>query len=142
MTDRAVIGTSGRQLVKVAALADVIPGELKLVQIAKARVAICIAEGEVRAVAARCTHAHAMLAPGKLTEDGLIECPLHGAMFSPIDGSVKCAPANVALAVHEVRVVDGEIFVDLGPDPAPVDNAASVTRRGARPTAAQWGSWK
>src|SRR5271156_7998 len=116
MTDRSVVGTSGRELTKVAALSDFIPGELKLVRVGKARVGICIVDGEVRAVAARCTHAHAMLAPGKLTAYGLIECPLHGGMFSPVDGSVKCEPAKVPLAVHEVRVIDGAIFADPGPD--------------------------
>jgi 3-phenylpropionate/trans-cinnamate dioxygenase ferredoxin subunit len=142
MTNQSIIGASGRELTRVAALADLAAGELKLVRIGKSRVAICIVEGEVRAVAARCTHAHAMLAPGNLTADGLIECPLHGAMFSPIDGSVKCAPANVPLPVYEVRVIDGEIFVDLDPSTELVDQAASVTKPGARPTAAQWGNWK
>jgi nitrite reductase/ring-hydroxylating ferredoxin subunit len=139
---KPVVGTSGRELAKVAALAELAPGELKLARIGRARLAICIADGEVRAVSARCTHAHAMLAPGRLTADGLIECPLHGGMFSPIDGSVKCEPAKVALAVHEVRLIDGDIFVDPGPDPDPIDTAAKVTTPGARPTAAQWGNWK
>jgi 3-phenylpropionate/trans-cinnamate dioxygenase ferredoxin component len=142
MTNQSIIGASGRELTRVVGLADLAAGELKLVRIGKSRVAICIAEGEVRAVAARCTHAHAMLAPGNLTADGLIECPLHGAMFSPVDGSVKCAPANVPLPVYEVRVIDGEIFVDLGPGAELVDQAASVTKPGSRPAAAQWGNWK
>lgn len=142
MTDRKVVGASGRELAKVAVLADLQPGEIRLARIGRARLAICIADGAVRAVSARCTHAHAMLAPGKLTADGLIECPLHGGMFSPIDGAVKCEPAKVPLTVHEVRVIDGEIFVDPGPDPDPVDKATKVTTPGARPTAAQWGSWK
>jgi nitrite reductase/ring-hydroxylating ferredoxin subunit len=142
MTDRTVVGASGRELAKVAVLADLQPGEIRLARIGRARLAICIADGAVRAVSARCTHAHAMLAPGKLNADGLIECPLHGGMFSPIDGAVKCEPAKVALTVHEVRVIDGEIFVDPGPDPDPVDEATKVTTPGARPTAAQWGNWK
>ena len=142
MTERPIVGTSGRKLVSVAMVADLAPGELKLARIGKTSLGICIVDREVRAVTARCTHAHAMLAPGTLTADGLIECPLHGAMFSPIDGSVKCEPAKVPLAVHEVRVIDGEIFVDPGPDPEPADKAANVTRAGARPTAAQWGNWK
>jgi 3-phenylpropionate/trans-cinnamate dioxygenase ferredoxin component len=142
MTDKPVIGSSGRELVKFAALTDFAPGEIKLARIGKARLAICIVHGEVRAVAARCTHAHAMLAPGQLTAEGLIECPLHGALFSPIDGSVQCAPATVPLHVCEVRVVDGSIFVDPGPDTDAADNATNVTRPGARPTAAQWGNWK
>jgi nitrite reductase/ring-hydroxylating ferredoxin subunit len=140
--NKPVVGASGRELAKVGAVADLTPGELKLARIGRARLAICIADGEVRAVSARCTHAHAMLAPGRLTADGLIECPLHGGMFSPVDGSVKCEPAKVALTVHEVRVIDGDIFVDPGPDSEPVDKAAKVTTPGARPTAAQWGNWK
>jgi 3-phenylpropionate/trans-cinnamate dioxygenase ferredoxin component len=142
MIDRPVVGASGRQMTKVGLLSDLQPGDLKLARIGQARVAFCIADGTVRAVSARCTHAHAMLAPGRLTADGLIECPLHGGMFSPIDGSVKCEPAKIALTVHEVRVFDGEIFIDPGPDPDPVNKATTVTTPGARPTAAQWGNWK
>jgi hypothetical protein len=44
--------------------------------------------------------------------------------------------------VHEVRVVDGEVFVDSGPEPDALDHADRVTKPGARPTAAQWGNWK
>lgn len=142
MTELQIVGTSGRELVRVATVADIAPGELKLARIGKTSVGICIVGGEVRAISGRCTHARAMLAPGTLTANGLIECPLHGATFSPIDGSVKCEPAKVPLVVHEVRVIDGEIFVDPGPYSEPEDNAASVTRPGARPTAAQWGNWK
>jgi 3-phenylpropionate/trans-cinnamate dioxygenase ferredoxin component len=142
MTDQPIVGSSGREFAKVAELSDLRSGEVKLACVGKARIAVCLVEGEVRAVAGRCTHAHAMLAPGHLTAEGLIECPLHGAMFSPIDGSVRCLPATVPLAVHEVRVVDGVVFVDPGPEPDALDNAARVTKPGARPTAAQWGNWK
>lgn len=140
MTDRPLVVAGGREFARVAAVADIAPGQVKLVRAGRARVAICIAGDEVRAVAAHCTHASALLAPGRLTAEGLIECPLHGALFSPVDGSVRCAPATVPLAVHEVRIVDGEIFVDPGPEVT--DTAASVTTPGSRPSAAQWGNWR
>jgi 3-phenylpropionate/trans-cinnamate dioxygenase ferredoxin component len=142
MTDNPVVGSSGRELVKVANLADFAPGEIKLARIGKARIAICIVQNEVRAVAGRCTHAHAMLAPGKLTADGLIECPLHGALFSPVDGSVQCAPATVPLPAYEVRLIGNQVFIDPGPETDGADSSENVTRPGARPTAAQWGNWK
>jgi nitrite reductase/ring-hydroxylating ferredoxin subunit len=140
VSEAGMTGASGRELVDVASLADLVPGKLKLVRAGTARLALCIVDGDVRAVSAQCTHAKIFLAPGKLAEDGLIECPAHGAKFSPIDGSVKCAPATEPLAVHEVRVVDGHIFVDPGPEAT--ETAAAVTKPGARPSAAQWGNWQ
>ncbi len=140
MSEVVVIGTSGREMLHVALLAELIPGKLKLVRAQAARIALGVIDEKVIAVGARCTHAKVYLAPGKLGEDGLIECPVHGAKFSPFDGSVKCAPATEPLPVYEVKVVDGAIFVDPGPEQT--EEAAQVTKPGARPSAAQWGNWQ
>ncbi len=134
-----VQSSSGRVMVRVAAMDDLAEGRLKLVRAAHAKLAIVRTGETVRAVSAMCTHARIFLAPGNLTSDGLIECPMHGAMFSPEDGSVRCAPATKPLTVHEVKLLDGEIFVDPGEEP--VEENADTTKPGARPSAAQWGNW-
>lgn len=134
-----VMSSSNRAMIRVASVADLEEGQLKLVRAAHARLAIVRIGDGVRAVSAMCTHARIFLAPGHLTANGLIECPMHGAMFSPEDGSVRCAPATEPLTVHEVKLVDGEIFVDPGPEPEA--GPVSTTKPGARPSAAQWGNW-
>jgi len=129
----------------VLAVDELLDGVVKLARADHARIVLARVDGEVRAVQATCTHARIFLAPGRLTADKLIECPMHGAMFSPLDGSVRCGPATVPLAVHEVRVVDGMIHVDPGEPPAEKAAAgaaaATSTKPGARPSAAQWGNW-
>lgn len=134
-----VMSSEGRPMVRVAACAELEEGRLKLVRAAHARVAIVRTGEEVRAVGAMCTHARIFLAPGQLTADGLIECPMHGALFSPVDGAVRCAPATRPLPVHEVRLVDGDVWIDPGPEPEAAPEA--TTKPGARPSAAQWGNW-
>lgn len=102
--------------VNVGPRSDLVEGKLKLVRVGEARIALVLKNGEVFAVSAVCTHAKIFLAPGKLGSDGLIECPMHGAKFTPEDGSVRCAPATRPLAVHEVRFEDGQILVRATPN--------------------------
>jgi 3-phenylpropionate/trans-cinnamate dioxygenase ferredoxin subunit len=133
------LSMDGRPMPAVAKLSDLAPAKLKLVRAGHARIAVTMIDGAVHAVAATCTHARILLAPGQLTIEGLIECPMHGALFSPIDGAVRCAPATEPLAVHEVRVIGDVVHVD--PGPAPAAAAPAITLPGARPSAGQWGNW-
>jgi nitrite reductase/ring-hydroxylating ferredoxin subunit len=134
-----VVSSSGQPMLRVASLAELEEGKLKLARAAHARIAVVRIGEDVRVVSAICTHARIFLAPGQLTADGLIECPMHGAMFSPVDGAVRCAPATQPLTVFETKLVDGDVYVDPGPEPAP--QTASPIKPGARPSAAQWGNW-
>lgn len=133
------VSTSGRSMVSVARLDELEDGKLKLVRVGKTPLAIVRTEGELRCFSALCTHTRIFLAPGRLTPDGLVECPMHGAKFSPVDGSVHCGPATVPIKVHEITVRDGLIFVDPGEEKAA--STESTTRPGARGSAAQWGNW-
>ncbi|MGH8137801.1 MAG: Rieske (2Fe-2S) protein [Steroidobacteraceae bacterium] len=99
-------------MIDVAGLSDLAEGALHLVRAGEARIVLCRIGDTVHAVGARCTHARAFLAPGQLDRDGLIECPMHGARFSPVDGTVRCAPATVPLPVHTVRIEGGRVLVD------------------------------
>ena len=128
-------GSAEGAMVDVAAFAELTEGVLKLVRAGEARVALVRRGDTVSAVAARCTHARIFLAPGKLTADGMIECPLHGAKFSPDDGSVQCPPATAPLAVHSVLVRDGRVLVD------PVGACAAPAAAAAASQANPWANW-
>jgi nitrite reductase/ring-hydroxylating ferredoxin subunit len=117
------------EFVDVMSFEDLEPGRLKLVRAGAARVALCRIGSDVHAVSAYCTHAKIMLAPGRLDTANLIECPMHGAKFSPIDGSIKCGPATIPLGVHDVRVEGGRILVGTN----------SVTSAAA--PVSNWGTW-
>lgn len=72
-----------------------------------------LAGGEFRATDNVCTHEHVLLSEGWL-DGATIECPLHGGAFDVRTGKGLCAPIERDLAVHEVEVRDGGVFVRLG----------------------------
>lgn len=64
-----------------------------------------------------CTHAYARLCEGRLRGHRLI-CPLHGASFDVRDGRVLGLPATVPLVAHRLRIVDGQVEVEVEVAPA------------------------
>ena len=43
-----------------------------------------------------------------------MECPRHGARFDLLTGEVKALPAVFPVNAYPVRVVNGEVQVDVG----------------------------
>lgn len=93
---------------------DAIPeGGVQGVKIGEKHVAIYRLNGEVRATSNVCTHEFALLSGGWV-EDGVIECPLHGARFNIVDGrclgpygsDLRCFAARVREGRVEVRLID------------------------------------
>ena len=62
------------------------------------------------AIDAHCPHATGPLADG-IVADACVTCPLHGRRFDLISGDALNGPE--AVAVHEVRETDGELWVRL-----------------------------
>jgi 3-phenylpropionate/trans-cinnamate dioxygenase ferredoxin subunit len=60
-----------------------------------------------------CTHDGGPLAEGKWCDTYAIACPRHGARFDIRTGKALTMPATADTACHEVRVVDGQVFVKL-----------------------------
>lgn len=61
---------------------------------------------------ARCTHAGAPLAEGKLDDD-VLTCPWHGSQFNITNGAVIRGPAKEPLKIYSTSVQEGYLFVDL-----------------------------
>ncbi len=62
-----------------------------------------------------CTHAQASLAAGDIDlEECTVECPYHGSLFDLRSGRVLSLPATRPLKTYTVKVVDQEVFVELG----------------------------
>lgn len=70
-------------------------------------------EGEIRALADRCTHRGAPLHEGKL-RDGAIVCPWHQSMFRVSDGGVRQGPATTPAPCLQARVRGGRIELRAG----------------------------
>ncbi len=61
-----------------------------------------------------CTHAHAYLHEGSVDRVRCtVECPLHGAEFDLRSGAALTPPAEQPLRTLLVRVVGGEVQVEL-----------------------------
>ena len=69
-------------------------------------------DGQVVAMADRCTHRGAPLHEGGL-EDGCIVCPWHDSAFD-LDGAVVRGPATRPQLVYETQERDGEVLVRVG----------------------------
>lgn len=96
----------------VLALSEMGVGTMRAVTIAGREILLCHTKDGVFALDNTCTHAYARMHEGRLRGTRLI-CPLHGASFDVRDGRVLGPPAEVPLATHAVRVVDGAIEVAL-----------------------------
>ena len=97
---------------RAAARSDLGQGEVLGVEVAGHAIALYDVDGDIFATDNICTHAYARLSDGWLDGD-LIECPLHAARFDVRTGKVLDPPATEDLKTYPVRVVDGEIQVNL-----------------------------
>ena len=88
--------------------------------------------GQVRALAATCSHLGGPLDEGKLEDDGIV-CPWHGSCFALDSGEVRRGPAVYPQPHFGVRVRDGQI--ELGPA-GQEGQAFPPTRNGHREPAA------
>ncbi len=99
--------------IKVAALCDVAPGNMKCVTVQQRRVLLANVGGKIYAADEMCTHEEASLCLGSLKGE-LLKCPLHGSRFDLRSGAVLDEPADVPLKVYPVKVDGQDIYVNLG----------------------------
>ena len=100
--------------VAVARESDVPAGEVRVVE-ANGK-SLCLGhceDGTWGAIDNVCTHDGGVLGEGEL-DDCLVECPRHGARFELATGEVKALPAVFPVNAYPVRVVNGQVEVDLG----------------------------
>ncbi len=97
---------------RAAGLADVPPGQAKVVRIGDEDLALCNVGGQIYAIANCCTHDGGPL--GNRPLDGNeVECPRHGARFDVTTGAVRRLPAIVPVPTYEVKVEGDDIFVNV-----------------------------
>lgn len=97
----------------VAAASEVPEGTGKTFQVAGHPIAIFQVNGTFYAIDDTCSHADASLGAGEVDADeGTVECPLHGSLFSLETGKPRTLPAYERVATYAVTVEDGMLFVD------------------------------
>ena len=94
----------------VGRVADVPYLEGRSVTVGGRRVAIFRLPDGLAAIDAHCPHAFGPLADG-IVADSCVTCPLHGRRFDLHTGQALNGPE--AVAVHEVREDDGELWIRL-----------------------------
>lgn len=99
---------------RIAAVGEWADGQVRLVGVAGKRIALVRAGDRWYAFDDRCTHAEVSLAGGSFDPGSLeIECPLHGARFDVVTGKPRCLPAVKALKTYPVRIVDGQVEIQV-----------------------------
>lgn len=98
--------------IKVANIADVPLGQVRIFNVAEESVALCNVDGNFFAVANLCTHDNGPLGEGELFNNQ-IECPRHGARFDVKTGKVLCLPAVLPVPTYPVEVRGEEIWIAI-----------------------------
>ena len=102
--------TTGRW-VSVAKAADIAVGRSIIVRLDDVPVAVFHLEDGWYAIEDVCTHDGGPVAEGRL-EDGVIECPRHGATFDLRTGAALTFPAVSPVSTYPVRVVGDDVQVE------------------------------
>lgn len=98
----------------VACIDDVREGYVTRLDVDGVPVVLTRVGGEVRAFDGTCTHAEFQLETSRLVRGCEIECPIHGARFSAVDGAVVKGPAKEPLPELPCRIVGDQVL--LAPD--------------------------
>lgn len=99
------------------AAADSIPeGKFIKIVIDERPFIIARAGGQIYAVEDNCSHEDYPLSYGCLEGDR-IKCSLHGSRFSLVTGEPLEEPADEPIRTHEVKVIDGRVWIDPTPRP-------------------------
>ena len=99
--------------VRICAVEDIKPGKAIRVKVGDLAVAIVRTKaGEVRALDDKCSHGESSLSEG-FVDNETIECWAHGAKFSLETGAALTLPAFEPVAVYEVLIDNGDIFLEI-----------------------------
>ena len=98
--------------IKAASLDEVKPGKMACVILEDKHILLANDNGTIYAADEMCTHEDASLCMGSL-RGHLIKCPLHGSRFDLTSGEPLEDPADEALTVYPVKIINNDIFVKI-----------------------------
>lgn len=99
-------------LIDVAAVGEIAPGEAKLVEADGREIALFNCGGEYYAIDNDCTHIGGPLCDGEIRGD-TVTCPWHGSEFNIKTGEVLGPPADENVNSYRVHVEGGRILVEV-----------------------------
>jgi nitrite reductase/ring-hydroxylating ferredoxin subunit len=99
------------EFVRVCRVDELSPGQVKLAEADRTKLAICNVDGKIFALSNFCPHLTGNLSEGKLEEDELI-CPEHGWRFRVSTGRCTNVRGKNAHA-FPVQIEDGWVLVGV-----------------------------
>ena len=101
--------------VRVCPLSELPPGTVRVFEAAPdLPIGVYNAGGELYAIEDRCSHDDGPLCEGDWDPDEcVVVCPRHGANFDIRTGRALTLPAYIPVATYSVKVVDGDVIVEL-----------------------------
>ena len=100
---------------RICKVEDIALGKSIRVKIGDVAIAIVhTPDGQIKAINDTCSHGEISLSEGFVDND-TIECWAHGAKFSLETGAPLSLPAYEPVAVYEVLVENGEVFIEYDP---------------------------
>jgi len=95
-------------------LAQFESGSARRVEIDGLAIAFVRLGDSVYAIGDVCSHADVSLSGGEVLDDECeLECPKHGSRFSLTSGVPHTLPATQPVPVYDVRVVNGEVELEI-----------------------------
>ena len=98
----------GPEFLKVAEIAQIQPGESKVIYVQQKEIAIFNDQGNFYAIENLCPHRGAPLSAGHV-EDGVVTCPHHGARFDLKTGKGLKGPHCQDVKCFQVKVQGQDI---------------------------------
>lgn len=99
--------------IRICAVDDIKPGKAIRVKVGDLAIAIVRTKaGDVKAINDKCSHGEISLSEGFVDKE-TIECWAHGAKFSLETGEALTLPAFEPVAVYEVLIDNGDIFLEI-----------------------------
>ena len=99
--------------VRICAVEDIKLGKAIRVKIGDEAIAVVRTKaGEIKALNDKCSHGEISLSEGFIDNE-TIECWAHGAKFSLTTGEALTLPAFEPVAVYEVIIDNGDIFLEI-----------------------------
>lgn len=69
-------------------------------------------DGQIHCCDNSCSHEYSPLCEGEVLE-GQVYCPKHGSRFDIQTGAVLSPPADSPVAIHPVKIEDGQIYIHV-----------------------------
>ena len=101
-----------KQFTKIADVADIHQGEVKIICAQGQSFAVTKICNEIFVVENLCTHDGGPLEKGSL-HGYVIECPRHGAQFDLRTGLPVCVPAKIPIRNYPVRIYGTDVEIEL-----------------------------